>query len=108
MVSPGVVVLEVVERMMLIVPGFDDDTLISWCGGLQQLLHHGCDVMTNQRSQRLLLIPWFRDCTQMQMGMKGMDATVSGDDWSPFMEEHQTGSGGGLRKVLKGDVIEVG
>ena len=44
----------------------------------------------------------------MQMSMKGMDATVSGDDWSPFMEEHQTGSGGGLRKVLEGDVIEVG
>ena len=45
MVFVLVVVLEVVEPMVVMVPGLHDDTLVVLRGGLEEFLDSGCDLL---------------------------------------------------------------
>ncbi len=53
MVFVLVVVLEVVETMVVMVPGLHDDTLVVLSGGLEEFLDSWCDLL----SQKDLEIP---------------------------------------------------
>ena len=48
MVSVGVVVLQVVERMVVPDPGFDHYTLVPLCGGHQEFLDTRRDLLVDQ------------------------------------------------------------
>ena len=48
MVSVGVVVLQVVERMMVPVPWFDHHTSVPLCSGLEEFLDPWRDLLVNQ------------------------------------------------------------
>ena len=48
MVSIGVVVLQVVERMVVPDPWFDHHTLIPLCGGLEEVPDLWCNLLVDQ------------------------------------------------------------
>ena len=50
MLFEPVVVLQVVERMVIPVPGFDHYTLIPLCGGLEEFLDPWGDLLTSMGS----------------------------------------------------------
>ena len=48
--SVGVVVLQVVKRMVVPDPGFDHHTLITLCGGLEEFLDPWRELLTSMGS----------------------------------------------------------
>ena len=79
MVFVSVVVLEVVERMVVLDPGLHDDTLVVLGGGLEEFLDSWCNLIFQEDIQIPLFIQRRRKFLQMQMGMEGKDLTTSTD-----------------------------
>ena len=101
-----VVVLQVVERMVVPDPRFDDHTPIPLSRGFKEFLDPWSDLLVDEGLQGPEVVLVVRQRSQMKVGMECKDLSTMIDHWFSFLEENQGRTSRGFRKVLEGFVQE--
>ena len=101
-----VVVLQVVKRMMVPDPWFDDHTTIPLSCGFKEFLDPWSDLLVDEGLQVPEVVQRVRQRSQMKVGMERKTLSTTIDHWFSFLEEHQGRTSRGFRNPLEGLVQE--
>ncbi len=81
MVFVLVVVLEVVETMVVMLPGLHDNTLVVLGCCLEEFLYSGCYLLGQKELEIPLVVQGRWEYPKMQVGMEREDLMVPTDHW---------------------------